>query len=609
MRRRLVTLLATGALFATAAAGAQDLGDRFKAFVDQVNGDDSTSAARQLPESEVVSGLKAALADGASAAVTQLGRSDGFWGDEVEAEMEADGRAVVKHLCEHFPLTRQQLFHIVQVEGTRTFDELLAKHGRGHGCEVCKPTVASILASLWSEPVLDHGTLQDTNDRFLANIQRGGLYSVIPRIPGGEITPEKLVVLGEVAKKWGLYVKITGGQRIDLLGARACDLPEIWEALVAAGFESGHAYGKAMRTVKSCVGTTWCRYGVGDSVGFAIRVEERYKGIRAPHKLKSAVSGCTRECAEAQSKDFGLIATEKGWNVYVCGNGGMKPRHADLLAADVDETRVIRLLDRFLMYYIRTADRLTRTSVWLESLEGGIDALRAVVVDDSLGIADELERQMQELVDAYACEWTEVVKNPERRKWFRQFVNAEETEPGIEVVDERGQKRPVDWPKVGGLPSPSEIRLPNGVTLDHTLAAAEKRWVEVGSVGDFPRDGGRTVRHGRSEIAVFRFESRGEWYATQNVCPHKRALVLSQGLVGDAGGKPKVACPLHKKTFALEDGRCLSGDALAVATFPVRVEDGRVLVELPSEEILDAALATPLVRVNAGREEGFRPSP
>lgn len=517
----------------------------------------------------------------------------------LEAEMKAAGRAVVRHLCEHFPFARRELFEIVKVKRIRSFDELLASHGRGSGCEICKPAVASILASLWNEPVLDHATLQDTNDRFLANVQRGGLYSVVPRIPAGEITPEKLVALGEVAKRWALYVKITGGQRIDLLGARAEDLPDIWEALVAAGFESGHAYGKAMRTVKSCVGTTWCRFGVGDSVAFAIRVEERYKGIRAPHKLKSAVSGCTRECAEAQSKDFGLIATEKGWNLYVCGNGGMKPRHADLLAADLDEDTAIRLIDRFLMYYIHTAERLTRTSVWLEKLEGGIETLRDVVVHDSLGIAGDLEREMQALVDSYACEWTEVVKNPERRRWFRQFVNADETTSGIELVEERGQKRPVDWPKESALPPPSEIRLADGGPLAAATERDDLEWVPAGRVADFPHDGGRTILHGRTEIAVFRFASRGEWYATQNVCPHKRALVLAHGLLGDAGGVAKVACPLHKKTFALEDGRCLSGDALAIATFPVRVVGDEVEVALPPAATLDAALATERVRIHA----------
>ena len=316
-------------------------------------------------------------------------------------ELERAGRTIDRNLCEHFAYTRQQLFEIVKIGRIKSFDALLASHGKGNGCEVCRPAVASILASRWNDPILDHATIQDTNDRYLANIQRGGTYSVIPRIPGGEITPAKLIVLGEIARKYDLYVKITGGQRIDLLGARVEQLPEIWEELVAAGFESGHAYGKAMRTVKSCIGSTWCRYGVQDSVAFAIRVEERYRGIRAPHKLKSAVSGCIRECAEAQSKDFGIIATEKGWNLYLAGNGGTNPRHADLVASDVDEATVLRLIDRFLMYYIHTANPLERTARWVERQDGGIDYVKSVIVDDALGICADLDRDMQALVDSY----------------------------------------------------------------------------------------------------------------------------------------------------------------------------------------------------------------
>ena len=161
-----------------------------------------------------------------------------------------------------------------------------------------------------------------------------------------------------------------------MLGARLEQLPDIWRELVDAGFESGHAYGKALRTVKSCVGSTWCRYGVQDSVSLAIRIENRYKGLRAPHKLKSAVSGCARECAEAQGKDFGIIATEKGYNLYLCGNGGMKPQHAQLFATDLDEATLIKYIDRFLMFYVRTADRLQRTAGWLNNLEGGLDYLQ-----------------------------------------------------------------------------------------------------------------------------------------------------------------------------------------------------------------------------------------
>ncbi|RYZ02520.1 MAG: nitrite reductase small subunit NirD [Myxococcales bacterium] len=494
--------------------------------------------------------------------------------DVLNAELAAAGKAVKKELCEHFAFSRQELYQIVRVKKQRTFKELLTTHGQGHGCEVCKPVVASILASVHNDMILQHDTLQDSNDRYLANLQRSGLYSVVPRIPAGEITPEKLITLGEIAKKWGLYTKITGGQRIDMFGARVEQLPEIWDELVAAGFESGHAYGKAVRTVKSCVGSTWCRFGVQDSVSFAIRVEERYKGIRAPHKLKSAVSGCTRECAEAQSKDFGLIATEKGWNLYVCGNGGIKPRHADLLASDLSEDEAIKLVDRFLMFYIRTADRLTRTSTWLDKMDGGIQHLREVIIDDKLGICAELEQDLQYLVSTFKCEWAETIKDPARRAKFRHFANTGEADDTIELVDERGQRRPRDWEK---LPAPPAIRDRRHLPLITT------QWVKVASIDDVPPEGGIAIKYGQAQIALYNFASRGEWYACQNQCPHMSDMVLARGLIGDEKGVPKVACPQHKKTFSLKTGECLSGDQLKVRTFPVKVEGGAVFLELPSE--------------------------
>jgi len=517
--------------------------------------------------------------------------------DVFKAQMEKAGVEVTNHLCEHFAYSRQELFAIVKVQEIRTFDALLASHGGGNGCEVCKPTVGSILASLWNDPILqsEHQTLQDTNDRFLANIQRGGLYSVVPRVPGGEITPEKLIVLGHVARKFGLYTKITGGQRIDLFGAQLHQLPDIWEELIDAGFESGHAYGKAVRTVKSCVGATWCRYGVQDSVGFAIEIEERYRGIRAPHKIKFAVSGCVRECAEAQCKDVGLIATENGYNLYVCGNGGATPRHAKLFATDIDEQTAIRYIDRFLMYYIFTADKLTRTAAWLEQLEGGLEHIKDVVIHDKLGLCDELEERMQHLVETYQCEWKTVVDDPEKRKLYRQFVNTEETELDIELVDQRGQHHPANFPKDGELVQIQTLRGNHKMNGESKRPQpSDPRWVEVGNVADFPRDGGAAVKYGDVQIAVFNFASRGQWYACQNMCPHKNSLVLSRGILGNAGEIPKVACPLHKKSFSLKSGECLSGEDYFVKVFPIKVEAGKVLVQLPSKMQLDALLATRL---------------
>jgi nitrite reductase (NADH) large subunit len=362
----------------------------------------------------------------------------------MKSEMTKLGLEVNHHLCEHFPYSRQELLHLIRVGRITTFQALLAQHGKGLGCDICKPVAASIFSSTWNDFVLkpEHASLQDSNDYFLGNIQKDGTYSVVPRMLGGEVTPDGLIAVGMVAKKYGLYTKITGGARVDLFGARVEQLPFIWEELIAAGFESGHAYGKSTRTVKSCVGSTWCRYGVLDSMAFAVALENRYKGLRAPHKIKFGVSGCTRECAEAQGKDVGLIATEKGWNLYVCGNGGMKPRHAELLAVELDEATAVRLIDRFLMFYVRTGDRLQRTSVWRDNLEGGLDYLKQVVVQDSLGIGAQLDAEMQHLVDTYECEWKHAVNDPATRQRFRHFVNSDQPDENVVFTQDRGQIRP-----------------------------------------------------------------------------------------------------------------------------------------------------------------------
>ena len=384
---------------------------------------------------DVKSSTKAATGCGGCAALLK---------NVVDSELEKRGVEVSKAICEHFNYSRQELYHLIQVGKIQSFEELLEKHGKGLGCDICKPAAGSIFASVWNDYILakQHQPLQDTNDTYLGNMQKDGTYSIVPRVAGGEITPDKLILLGDVAKRYNLYTKITGGQRIDLFGARVDQLPAIWEELVAGGFETGHAYAKALRTVKSCVGSTWCRYGVQDSVGQAIDLENRYKGLRAPHKIKFAVSGCTRECAEAQGKDIGVIATENGWNLYVCGNGGMKPRHADLFATDLDDATLVKYIDRVLMFYTKTADRLQRTSVWMENLEGGLEYLKSVVIDDSLGICDELEAQMQHIADTYQCEWKTTVESPEALKRFRQFVNSDESDSNIQFVTEREQIRP-----------------------------------------------------------------------------------------------------------------------------------------------------------------------
>jgi nitrite reductase (NADH) large subunit len=389
-----------------------------------------------------------------SRAGTQCGSCVPMLKKLLEGELKKSGIEVSKALCEHFSLSRQELFDAIRVLELTSFEEILAKYGTGAGCDICKPTIASILASQHSAYVLDagRGTLQDTNDRALANMQKDGTYSVVPRIAGGEITPRGLVVIGTIAKKYGLYTKITGGQRIDMFGARLEQLPEIWKELVEAGFESGQAYGKSLRTVKSCVGSTWCRFGVQDSVAMAIQLELRYRGLRSPHKLKMGVSGCARECAEARGKDVGVIATDKGWNLYVGGNGGFLPAHAQLLAQDLDDETLIKYIDRYLMYYIRTADRLQRTARWQEELDGGLKHVEEVVVNDSLGIAAELEAAMARHIDNYEDEWAETLKDPERLRRFRSFVNApDQKDESIAFVPERGQIRPATNEEKGGV--------------------------------------------------------------------------------------------------------------------------------------------------------------
>lgn len=451
----------------------------------------------------------------------------------MEYQLADLGVEVKKDICEHFPWSRQELYSLIRVGNIKSFEQLLAKHGRGCGCEICKPLVGSMLASCWNEYLLTPALLplQDTNDRYFANIQKDGTYSVVPRMPAGEVSAAGLIAMGEIAREYGLYCKVTGGQRIDLFGAQLEQLPEIWQKLLAAGFETGHAYGKSLRTVKSCVGSTWCRYGVQDSTGFAARLENRYKGLRSPHKIKMAVSGCTRECSEAQSKDIGVIATDKGWNLYVCGNGGMKPRHADLFASDLDDETLLRYVDRLLMFYIRTADRLQRTSVWMDNLEGGLTYLRQVVIDDVLGVAAELEADMQRVVDSYQCEWQTTLASPDRVALFRRSVN--EVQP-------------------------------------------TSLWNAVCQIEDIPPQAGIGARLGSQPIALFRLDDKV--YALDDLEPGTGANVLSRGLLGDSGGDALVISPLYKQRFRLRDGQSLDNPALSQRCWPVKVEQGQVWV-------------------------------
>ncbi|WP_406840153.1 nitrite reductase large subunit NirB [Streptomyces sp. AHU1] len=437
---------------------------------------------------------------------TRAGTGCGGCVGTLQAILDAEGVVRSTALCEHFALSRSEIYAVVRDERIDSFSELMVRHGKGgEGCTVCKPVVANVLGTLSPELGLTHildgeqAGLQDSNDLHLANLQKDGTYSVVPRIPGGEITPAQLVAIGEVAGDFGLYTKITGGQRIDMFGARREQLPDIWRRLVAAGFESGHAYGKSLRTVKSCIGSRFCRFGQGDSVQLAIDIELRYRGLRSPHKLKGGVSGCLRECAEARGKDFGVIATANGWNLYVGGNGGTRPRHAELLAADLDREALLKLIDRFLMYYVRTAERLERTSAWLERLDGGVEHLKEVLIEDSLGLCAELEAQMERHVAGYQDEWAAVLADPAKLSRFGRLTgepDAGALEPG------RG--------RVAVLP-----------------------------------DG--------TEAALFK-DGEGNLYAVGNHDPYSGADVMAHGIMGTRDGRPVVASPMHKQEFDLRTG-------------------------------------------------------
>ncbi len=546
----------------------------------------------------------------------------GFVPKLLKNALEECGKKLFTGISPAIPFSRRELFEIIKVKKLKTWEEVIQECGRQGkipdlqksmaGDEVCKPAVASILASLWQENPTKDGlhVLQDTNDQFLGNMQRSGQYSVIPRVPGGELTPDELILMGTVAKKYDLWTKVTGAQRIGLFGANVWQLPAIWEELVygrssvktadgkvmvkveTQGMESGHAYAKALRAVKTCVGTSWCRFGQQDSVGMGNVLEQRYKGLRMPHKFKMGVSGCMRECAEAQGKDIGLVATTKGYNLYVCGNHGTSPKHATLFLTDVSDDDCVKYIDRVLAYYTFTADPLTRTSKWLENLEGGIEHLREVCVEDKLGICEELDAHMQTQVDTFECEWKRVVDTPELRAKFKQFANVDDVKYGdLEWSQQRNQKKiqVEDMPAVVG---PAKI--------SKASADATWRWVDCGPVSNYKKGGGAAVKISKSELAVWHHLGTDKWYAAQNSCPHKQLQVLSRGLVGFHGDVPKVACPIHKNTYNLDTGKGISNPGYNLSTFNVKEEGGTIFVQVPPDDVLDKALAREDPKGNCG---------
>ncbi|MEU4338462.1 nitrite reductase large subunit NirB [Micromonospora lupini] len=303
------------------------------------------------------------------------------------------------------PMPKAELMAVIRERGLKSVSAVFATLVPG-GEEDAKSKMglASLLRMMWGDEYVDERDARFINDRVHANIQRDGTFSVVPQIKGGVTTPAQLKRIAEVAEKYSVpLVKITGGQRIDLLGIRKEDLPRVWADL---DMPSGYAYGKSFRTVKTCVGSDFCRFGVGDSTALGIAIEDRFKAIEGPGKMKLAVTGCPRNCAEAYVKDLGVVAIDGGrWEIYVGGAAGAHVRKGDLLAVVDSPDEVITLTGRFLQYYRESANWLERTYAWVPRL--GIDHIRAVVVDDSDGIAARLDAAMAASVAAYRDPWLE----------------------------------------------------------------------------------------------------------------------------------------------------------------------------------------------------------
>jgi nitrite reductase (NADH) large subunit len=313
------------------------------------------------------------------------------------------------------PLSKRDLVEAVVTKNLRSVSQVFAELAGGVEDPSSKPGLASLLNTIWADEYIDERDARFINDRVHANIQKDGTFSVIPQIPGGVTSAAQLRRIADVAEKYRVpLVKLTGGQRIDLVGVAREDLPNVWRDL---DMPSGFAYAKRYRTCKSCIGTEYCRFGLGDSMGLAQRVEERFQGIDAPAKLKLATAGCPRNCSEAMVKDIGAVAVEGGrWEIYVGGAAGAHVRKGDLLCSVGSESDVIRIAGRFLQYYRESARYLERTYAFVARV--GIEKIRAVVVDDSEGIAERLDRDLERTVAAYSDPWEEALA-PATRNQFR----------------------------------------------------------------------------------------------------------------------------------------------------------------------------------------------
>jgi nitrite reductase (NADH) large subunit len=343
-------------------------------------------------------------------AATRAGSGCGSCKGQVQEILEwaADGELEDDPASEYYipsiPLTKPDLMDVVRKRELRSVSAVMDALGRDDSEPTIKPALASLLKMVWGAEYDDERHARFINDRVHANIQKDGTFSVVPRIAGGVTTSDQLRRLADVADRYQVpMIKITGGQRIDLLGVRKEDLPAVWNDL---DMPSGHAYAKSFRTVKTCVGSEFCRFGLGDSTTLGIRIEERFAGLESPAKLKLGVAGCPRNCSEAMVKDVGLVAVEGArWEIYVGGAAGAHVRKGDLLCTvDTADEAMLRV-GRFIQYYRENARWLERTYGFMDRV--GVDSVRAVVVDDRDGDGERLDAALELSLAAYTDPWQE----------------------------------------------------------------------------------------------------------------------------------------------------------------------------------------------------------
>jgi nitrite reductase (NADH) large subunit len=316
----------------------------------------------------------------------------------------ADEDPTVHYYVPCIPMTKKELTDVIRQRRLRSVSAVFAALCEGREDPASKPALASLLAVVWKGSHVEERDARFINDRVHGNIQKDGTFSVIPEMPGGICKPSELRRIADVAEKYRVpLLKLTGGQRIDLVGVRKDDLPAVWSEL---DMPAGFAWGKSYRTCKSCIGVDYCRYGLGDSMGLAVKIERRFRGLDSPGKLKLATAGCPRNCSEALVKDVGAVAVEGGkWEIYVGGAAGSHIRKGDLLCVVDSEEEVLRLGGRFIQYYRENAKYKERTYTFVERI--GIERIRSVIVDDSEKIAAELDRAMAESAEAARDPWLE----------------------------------------------------------------------------------------------------------------------------------------------------------------------------------------------------------